>query len=129
DFHSGGDEFGGLGEQAIVGVIFITRFSENGTENDGDIFCAQKIFDFIAFGAAGEDHAQFLFFAILDGVTNVASTIGKDENGKLAANDGHERFKLHVAFEVGRTAVSHGLGIVAGAVEQIGELRDLLFVF
>ena len=49
-------EFGGLGQHAVVGVVFVERSGEGGLQDDRDVLGAQELFHFVSFGAAGEDH-------------------------------------------------------------------------
>src|SRR5215471_20193879 len=128
DFHACCDELSRLAKQTVVRIVFFVNISENGPQNNWNILGTKKILHFVSFFPAGEDHAELLFVAIFDGISNVASAICKDKDWKLAAHDGNERFELYIAFEIRRTAVTHGLGVVSGAIENFCELIDLLFV-
>src|SRR5215470_17248314 len=115
DLDAGGDEFGWLRQQAVVGVVIVSGIGEHGAKNYRDVFGAQQILHFVGLSPASKHHAKFLFIAIFDGIAYVAGAIGEDENGKLAANDGDKGFELYIAFEIGRTAVAHGLGVMTSA--------------
>ena len=106
EFHARVGEFARLRERAIVGIIFVERLGERGLQDHRDIFRAQEIFHFVGFGAAGEDHFEFLLVAEFDGVANFARAVGEDEHGQFAANDRDERFEFQIALIIGGAAVT-----------------------
>ena len=65
-----------------------------GLQDDWNILRAEKIFDFVGFGAAGEDHFQFLLVAEFDGVADIAGFVGEDQDRKFAAGDRERELRV-----------------------------------
>ncbi len=70
-----------------------------------------------------------MLFAELDGIANVTGFVRENQDGELAAGNRHERFELEVALIVGGAAVAESQRVMPGAVEPVGELIHLLFIF
>ena len=70
-----------------------------------------------------------MLFAELDRFANVAGLVRENQDGEFAAGNRHERFELEVALIVGGAAVAESHGVMAGAIEPVGEFVHLLFIF
>lgn len=129
ELDAGLGELGRLAQQAIVGVVFFQRESKSRTQNNRNIFGTKQILYFVSLLTACEDHFQFLLVAKFDAVADIAGAIGEYEDRQLAAHHRSEGFEFDIALEIGRAAVAHGLGVVAGAIDPIGQFNKLLFEF
>ena len=56
NLHAGSRQLGGLGELAVVRIVFFRGKREHGTKNDGDLLRPKKVLHFVSFLASREDH-------------------------------------------------------------------------
>src|SRR5882724_1283080 len=80
EFHAGFREFGRLGEQAIVGIVFLTGQREHRPQDDWHALRAQQILNFVRFAAARDDDFQLLLVGVFHRVANFACLVGENKN-------------------------------------------------
>ncbi|GBC82779.1 hypothetical protein HRbin10_01911 [bacterium HR10] len=64
------------GERAVIGIVFISRETEDGTEQYGDVLLLEQLGDLRRFKPAAHDDLDLLLVGELDGGFDVPIVIG-----------------------------------------------------